>query len=124
MNAIEFENVHRAYKRGVNVLDGVSFHVAPGEVVGLLGRNGAGKTTLIRIAMGFLQPQQGEVRVFGLDPRERPIEMKRRVGYVSEDQILPAHLRVVRPLSNPAEGARPVTTFEAGTTRIEHVRRH
>ncbi len=80
MNALEFEGIRRAYKKGVNVLDGVSFGVESGQVVGLLGKNGAGKTTLIRIAMGMIEPQEGTVRVLGLDPRSDPIEVKRRVG--------------------------------------------
>lgn len=94
MSVIVFKDIHRAYKRGRNVLDGVSFSVEAGEVVGLLGRNGAGKTTLIRIAMGMLEPQKGSVTLFGLGPRSRPLEVKRRVGYVSEEQILPPFLSV------------------------------
>ena len=94
MNALDFESVRRAYTRGVEVLNGVTFSVRPGEVVGLLGKNGAGKTTLIRIAMGMIEPQGGRVRVLGLDPRESPIEVKRRVGYVAEEQILPPFLSV------------------------------
>jgi ABC-2 type transport system ATP-binding protein len=72
----------------------VSLAIEPGQVVGLLGKNGAGKTTLIRIAMGMLEAQEGSVRLFGMDPREEAVEVKRRVGYVSEDQILPPFLRV------------------------------
>ena len=94
MKTLVFENVSRAYERGRNVLDGVSFSVGPGEVVGLLGRNGAGKTTLIRIAMGMIEAQEGRARVFGMEPRERPLEVKRRLGYVSEEQILPPFLTV------------------------------
>ena len=94
MKVVEFVNIHRAYKKGRDVLKGVTFSIEPGEVVGLLGKNGAGKTTLIRIAMGMLEAQQGEVRIFGMDPREKPIEVKQRIGYVSEDQILPPFLRV------------------------------
>ena len=86
---LEFRNVSRCFTQGVPVLDGVSFSMAEGEVVGLLGRNGAGKTTLINIAMGLLYPQGGAVRVFGISPTEDPVAVKRRVGYVSEDQILP-----------------------------------
>jgi ABC-2 type transport system ATP-binding protein len=94
MNVLEFNGIHRAYKKGIDVLNGVTFSVGEAEVVGLLGKNGAGKTTLIRIAMGMLEAQRGTVRVFGMDPREKPIEVKKRVGYVSEDQILPPFLRV------------------------------
>jgi len=94
MMTIQFDDIHRAYRQGEEVLRGVSFGVAPGEVVGLLGRNGAGKTTLIRIAMGMIEPQQGRARLFGLDPHQEPLAVKRRVGYVSEDQVLPPFLRV------------------------------
>jgi ABC-2 type transport system ATP-binding protein len=91
---LEFHDVHRAFVRGVDVLDGIGFSVEAGEVVGLLGKNGAGKTTLLNIAMGMVEPQQGTVRVFGLDPRRDSIEVKRRIGYVSEEQILPSFMRV------------------------------
>jgi len=94
MKALEFENIHRAYRRGADVLKGITFSVDAGEVVGLVGKNGAGKTTLIRIAMGMLEAQTGHVRVLGLDPRTDALDMKRRVGYVSEDQILPEFLTV------------------------------
>jgi len=86
---LEFVNVSRSYKRGVPVLDGVSFSVGQGEVVGLVGRNGAGKTTLINVAIGALHPERGSVRLFGLSPTAEPVAVKKRVGYVSEDQILP-----------------------------------
>jgi len=94
MKILEFQNIHRAFRRGINVLKGISFSIEAGEVVGLVGRNGAGKTTLIRIAMGMIEPQQGSVRVFGMDPRKDALEVKRRIGYVSEDQILPEFLTV------------------------------
>jgi len=94
MKALEFERVRRAYTRGAEVLRSVSFSMEPGQVVGLLGKNGAGKTTLIRLALGMLEPQDGHVRLFGMDPREKAVEVKRRVGYVAEDQILPPGLTV------------------------------
>jgi ABC-2 type transport system ATP-binding protein len=96
MNVVDFDNIHRAYRANRDVLDGISFSIASGEVVGLLGKNGAGKTTLMRIAMGLIEAQQGSARLFGLDPRKDAIEVKRRVGYVSEDQILPSYLTVAR----------------------------
>jgi ABC-2 type transport system ATP-binding protein len=94
MSVVEFKDVYRAYQRGKNVLSGLTFSLEKGEVVGLLGRNGAGKTTLMRMAMGMLEAQKGRVRLFGLDPRTDPVNVRRRVGYVSEDQILPEFLRV------------------------------
>jgi ABC-2 type transport system ATP-binding protein len=94
MKVLEFTDIHRAYQRGIDVLKGITFSAEQGEVIGLLGRNGAGKTTLMRIAMGMIDAQHGNVSVMGLDPRRDPLEVKRRVGYVSEDQILPPFLSV------------------------------
>ena len=96
---LEFENITRSYKAGVPVLDGVSFSVREGEVVGLVGRNGAGKTTLLRIAMGMLVPHKGSVRAFGLSPTGDPVEVKKRVGYVAEDQVLPPSSRIAELIS-------------------------
>ncbi len=61
----------------------------PGEVVGLVGHNGAGKTTLLRLCMGFLHPNAGTVRVFGLEPVEHGVEVKRRIGYVGDSVDAP-----------------------------------
>jgi ABC-2 type transport system ATP-binding protein len=94
MMILEMKGVHRSYVKDRPVLDGIDLNVAQGEVIGLLGQNGAGKTTLLRVALGLLEAQRGEVRVFGLDPRREPVEVKRQVGYVSEDQVLPPFLRV------------------------------
>jgi ABC-2 type transport system ATP-binding protein len=87
---IEFNGVSRAYVDNVPVLNGISFTSDAGEVIGLLGKNGAGKTTLLHIAMGMLEAQDGQVQVFGLDPRRDTVAVKRRVGFVSEDQALPS----------------------------------
>lgn len=62
--------VARAY-RDVAAVDGVSFQVAPGEVVGFLGPNGAGKTTTLKVLAGLLHPSEGRVRVAGFEPRRR-----------------------------------------------------
>lgn len=96
MPMLEFRDIARSFRKGVPVLDGVSFAVNAEDVVGLLGRNGAGKTTLIQIAMGMLFPHAGSVRVFGLSPIDEPVAVKRRIGYVAESQVLP-------PMSNIAE---------------------
>jgi ABC-2 type transport system ATP-binding protein len=98
-SVLEFDNIHRSYSAGPPVLAGVSFAMEQGEVLALLGRNGAGKSTLIRIAMGLLVPQEGRVRVFGLSPTADPVEVKRRIGYVSEEQVLPAAATIDEILS-------------------------
>jgi len=94
MTVVEFNDIHRAYRRDAEVLKGVTFSLEAGEVVGLLGRNGAGKTTLMRIAIGMLATQKGTVRVFGQDPRKEPLQVRQRIGFVSEDQVLPPFLTV------------------------------
>ena len=94
MNPLEFSAVRRAYESGADVLQGVDLTLEAGQVVGLLGRNGAGKTTLIHLAMGMLEPHGGQVRLFGQDPRLFPVEVRRRIGYVAEDQVLPSFLKV------------------------------
>lgn len=98
MKVLELTGIQRSHARGVPVLAGVDLALEAGEVVGLVGENGAGKTTLLRIALGSLVPQRGTVRLFGLDPRAEPVEVKRRLGYVAEDQVLPPYLRVAQVL--------------------------
>lgn len=80
---IEVEGVRKVYGRTVAV-DGVSFTVAPGELVGLIGRNGAGKTTLLRMLAGQLLPTAGRLRVGGADVVADPAAARERLGYVPE----------------------------------------
>lgn len=94
MSVVKLEDIHRSYEKGILVLQGIDLTVEPGEVVALVGRNGAGKTSLLRIAMGLIHAQRGTVRIFDLDPWERPVEVKARIGYVSEEQLLPGYLTV------------------------------
>ncbi|MCL4693746.1 MAG: ATP-binding cassette domain-containing protein, partial [Candidatus Hydrogenedentes bacterium] len=65
---------------------------------GLMGENGAGKTTLMKHILGALQPKQGEVRVFGVDPTRNPPAVLSRIGYLSEDRDLPRWMRVKEAL--------------------------
>jgi ABC-2 type transport system ATP-binding protein len=65
-------------------LDSVSFSVDKGWVYGYLGPNGAGKTTTIRIILGLLKPNQGEVQITGANPSRDPVQAFRSVGYASE----------------------------------------
>src|SRR4051812_22672889 len=65
------------------VLDDVDVIVRSGEVVGVTGRNGAGKTTLLRVAAGLLLPDEGTVRVDGMDPERERDACQERIGYLS-----------------------------------------
>jgi ABC-2 type transport system ATP-binding protein len=65
-------------------VDGISFDVRPGEILGFLGPNGAGKTTTIRMILGLLSPTSGEVLVKGLDIRRELKAVKRLTGYMSQ----------------------------------------
>jgi len=69
-------------------LDDVSLDIQPGEVVGLLGPNGAGKSTLMKILSCFLPPSSGTASVCGFDVREYSIEVRKRVGYLPENNPL------------------------------------
>jgi ABC-2 type transport system ATP-binding protein len=63
---------------------GVSFEVERGEIFGFLGANGAGKTTTIRVLCGLLPPTEGSVKVADADPAKNPMDVKSRVGYMSQ----------------------------------------
>jgi ABC-2 type transport system ATP-binding protein len=80
---IEVTNLTKRYGRQTAV-DGVSFRVERGEIMGFLGPNGAGKTTTMRILTCYLPPTDGTARVAGYDVFQAPIEVKRRVGYIPE----------------------------------------
>jgi len=80
---IEVENLTKRYGRHTAV-DGISFRVHKGEILGFLGPNGAGKTTTMRILTCYLPPTDGTARVAGFDVFAQPLEVKRRVGYTPE----------------------------------------
>ncbi|HZQ38098.1 MAG TPA: ATP-binding cassette domain-containing protein [Dehalococcoidia bacterium] len=69
-------------RRTVRAVDGVSFRIEPGEVVGYIGPNGAGKSTTIKMLTGILVPSGGRLRVAGLEPSRRRVELARRIGIV------------------------------------------
>jgi len=81
---IKIENLVKTFgaKRAV---DGVSFNVERGEVLGFLGPNGAGKSTTMRMITGFMPPTSGRVTIGGHDVAESPLEAKRLIGYLPEN---------------------------------------
>jgi ABC-2 type transport system ATP-binding protein len=82
---IAIQNLSHAYGRAEAVRD-FSLTVPPGRCYGLFGRNGAGKTTTMKCLLNLLRPRAGTVRLFGLDPAQHEVEVKRRLAYVP-DQV-------------------------------------
>jgi len=80
---IKAEGLSKRYDRTVAV-DGISFEVNRGEIVGFLGPNGAGKTTTMRMLTCFMPPSAGTATVAGYDINTQPEEVKRRIGYLPE----------------------------------------
>ena len=79
-------------------LAGVTFDVAPGEVLGLLGPNGAGKTTTLHVLLGIVRPTSGTVRIFGQDPHDGTKAALRRVGFASPEALMDWRLTVAENL--------------------------
>ena len=85
---VEASNLSKSFG-DKQVLQGMSFGVSPGDVIGVLGKNGAGKTTLLELMLGFTPPTGGAVRVFGHESYSLPGSIKARVGFVpQQDELL------------------------------------
>ncbi len=90
---IEIENLHKLYGE-FHAVQGLSFQVAPSEVLGLVGPNGAGKTTTIRSIAGIIVPTQGSIRVAGHDLMRDPIAAKSALAFVPDEPHLFEYLTV------------------------------
>jgi ABC-2 type transport system ATP-binding protein len=90
---IETANVSRSFDQRIAVQD-LNLRVRRGSIYGLLGRNGAGKTTAIKMLVGLIWPDQGDVRVNGVNPARFTVPDRWKIGYVSEKQILNPFMRV------------------------------
>ena len=87
-------DLHKRYGE-LRAVDGISFSVEAGEIFGLLGPNGAGKTTTVEMLVGLRQRDAGEIRVLGLDPGRRSVELKRRIGVQLQQVALYPRLTVL-----------------------------
>jgi len=81
--SIEISNLVKIYGTQ-KAVDTISFQVGKGEIVGFLGPNGAGKSTTMKILTGYLGQDSGEARVCGISVHERPLETKKKIGYLPE----------------------------------------
>lgn len=83
--ALFLEGVTKRFGRHV-VLTGLNLTIPRGQTLAFLGRNGAGKTTTIKALLGLHALDEGTIRVLGIDPAAHPLEVRRQVGYLAEDQ--------------------------------------
>jgi ABC-2 type transport system ATP-binding protein len=94
---ISVANLSKSYGDFRAVTD-LSFHVAPGEVVGLIGPNGAGKTTTLRCIVGIQRPSAGRVTIDGHDVVASPVDAKRRLAFMADEPQLFEYLTVMEHL--------------------------
>lgn len=91
---IQLETLTRTYGDLIAV-DRVSFEIAQGEIVGLLGHNGAGKTTIMKMLTGYLEPSGGSIRINGFDIAEHREEVQKLIGYLPENDPLYPEMTVI-----------------------------
>jgi ABC-2 type transport system ATP-binding protein len=94
-SAIKIEGLHFSYGKK-HVLKGVDLEVPKGSIFGFLGRNGTGKTTTIKTLLGLQKPQAGRCVVGGLDSVTQTLEVRRRIGFMAEDQQMYGWMKVSR----------------------------
>jgi ABC-2 type transport system ATP-binding protein len=97
--AIEVRGLRKSYG-DLEAVRGIDFTVQRGQVFGLLGPNGAGKTTTVEILEGYRALDEGEVSVLGLDPGERPRDLRARVGIVLQQTGIYPHIKVREALAH------------------------
>ncbi|MBZ5552749.1 MAG: ABC transporter ATP-binding protein [Acidobacteriia bacterium] len=88
---LEVSNLVKRFNR-IPAVDGVSFTIHRGEILGYLGPNGAGKSTTVKMLVGLMEPTEGRILFHGEDVRHNRIEFQRRLGYVPEEPNLYPHL--------------------------------
>ncbi len=92
-NVIEVKNLRKVYGDTVAV-DDISITVEQGEIFAIVGPNGAGKTTTVESIMGLRQPDQGTIRVLGMDPKKDDQAIRQRIGIQLQEAAIPDRLKV------------------------------
>ena len=85
--SVEVKDLTKIYGEQ-KAVDGISFSLDKGEIVGFLGPNGAGKSTTMKMITGYLAPDGGDVTVDGIDVKTQPLETKKKIGYLPESNAL------------------------------------
>jgi ABC-2 type transport system ATP-binding protein len=127
MAMIEVQNLTKRY-RDRSAIEGLTFSVNEGEILGFLGPNGAGKSTTMKILTGFLPPSEGTAKVAGFDVFEQPLEVKRRIGYLPEtpplypEMTVRGYLKFVAELKKvPGHGMKAEVERVANLTGLSDI---
>jgi ABC-2 type transport system ATP-binding protein len=138
--ALHVSDLHKAYRRRgkdpASAVEGVSFEILPGEVLGLLGPNGAGKTTTVKLSCGILHPDRGDVEIGGIDLQKHSRRARSMIGAVlegsrnvywrysaMENLVYFAALRGIRRSEAKRRGASLLQRFGLYERRNEHVQK-
>lgn len=89
---ITFQDVKKSY--GSYIFDVSSLHIPQGIITGLVGKNGAGKTTAIKMMLGLVKPEGGEVKVLGTDARHLSAQKKQEIGVVLSESGFSSYLNI------------------------------
>ena len=92
-HAIVTQGLTRRFGKKTAV-DGLDLQVPTGCVFGFLGRNGAGKTTTMKMLLNILEPSEGSAEILGLDTRRDSLEIKKRIGYVSDHPVMYGWMKI------------------------------
>ena len=98
MNSIEIRGLKHSYGKDDNILKGIDMSVPKGSIFGLLGKNGAGKTTTLRLVLGLIKKQKGEIQILGKSIDKSRIEILQNVGSLIEAPSFYAHLSAIENL--------------------------
>ena len=111
--SIVIKNISKVYGTQ-KALDNVSLSIGEGEIVGLLGPNGAGKSTMMKILTCFIPPTEGSAEICGYDIFEHQMEIKRSVGYLSEQNPLYYDMYVRGNIADKVVRHKGAVCFESG----------
>ncbi|HTO04590.1 MAG TPA: ABC transporter ATP-binding protein, partial [Opitutus sp.] len=114
---IEVKGLAKAYG-AIRAVDGVSFRVQRGEILGFLGPNGAGKSTTMKMLTGFIRPDSGTATLDGIDVTVDPVGVKSRIGYLPESAPAYPEMNVDEFLGFIAE-IRGFRTSDSRRTAVE-----
>jgi ABC-2 type transport system ATP-binding protein len=100
---IELINISKSYNGKVKAVDNLTLNIPDGGIVGFLGPNGAGKTTTIKLLTGILNPNEGQIKLNGIDLKDKPIDAKKIIGFVPDSPDVFLRLKGIEYLNFMAD---------------------